>query len=405
VKDLAGNALAADATASFTTAAPADTTPPTVTVFSPASGAANVAVNASATITFSEAMTASTINSSTILLRNQSNVTVAASVTYNAATNTASVAPTAAIANAATYTIVVKSGAAGVKDAAGNPLAADATSSFTTVAPSGGPLSSTTSSIWTSAAVPGIGDSGDPQGVELGTKFTADASGFITSLRFYKSAGNTGTHTASLWTAAGQRLATATFTGETASGWQQVNFATPVAITAGTTYVASYHTNVGHYSVSRSFFSSQFNSGLLHVPANGGVYLYGASGFPTKTYQASNYWVDVVLDSTPPAVVAFNPAAGGSNVATNAAVIVTFSETLSAQTVTANTVFLRDASNATVSASLSYDAASKTVTLTPSGSLVASTTYTIVVKGGSTGIKDAAGNALAADVTASFTTL
>jgi hypothetical protein len=161
---------------------------------------------------------------------------------------------------------------------------------------------------------------------------------------------------------------------------------------------------VGHYSVSRSFFSSQFNSGLLHVPANGGVYLYGASGFPTKTYQASNYWVDVVLDSTPPAVVAFNPAAGGSNVATNAAVIVTFSETLSAQTVTANTVFLRDASNATVSASLSYDAASKTVTLTPSGSLVASTTYTIVVKGGSTGIKDAAGNALAADVTASFTT-
>ena len=47
----------------------------------------------------------------------------------------------------------------------------------------------------------------------------------------------------------GTLLATATFTGETASGWQQVNFATPVAITANTTYVASYHTNVGHYCV------------------------------------------------------------------------------------------------------------------------------------------------------------
>jgi hypothetical protein len=312
------------------------------------------------------------------------------------------VTPTVALANSATYTIVVKGGASGVKDAAGNALAADTLSSFTTIAPTPPPP---TSSLWTSAAAPAIVDSGDPQGVELGTKFTADANGFITSLRFYKSAGNTGTHTASLWTAGGQRLATATFVNETASGWQQVNFATPVAITAGTTYVASYHTNVGHYSVSRSFFNSQFNSGLLHVPANGGVYLYGAGGFPNKTYQASNYWVDVVLDSTPPTVVAFSPTNGASSVAVTAPVSVTFSEALSAQTVSASTIFLRDASNATVSANLVYDAASKTATLTPSGSLAAAKTYTIVVKGGANGVKDAAGNALVADLTATFTTV
>ena len=35
--------------------------------------------------------------------------------------------------------------------------------------------------------------------------------------------------------------ATVTFTGETASGWQQATFATPVAITANTTYVVSYY--------------------------------------------------------------------------------------------------------------------------------------------------------------------
>src|SRR6185436_16072431 len=148
---------------------------------------------------------------STILLQNQINVTVAASVTYNAATNTATVTPTAALANLATYTIVVKSGPAGVKDAAGNPLAADATSSFTTVV---APPAPPTSSLWTTSATPAIVDTGDPLGVELGMKFTADANGFITSLRFYKSAGNTGTHTASLWTSGGQRLATATFTNE-----------------------------------------------------------------------------------------------------------------------------------------------------------------------------------------------
>ena len=99
----------------------------------------------------------------------------------------------------------------------------------------------------------------------------------------------------SLWTAAGQLLATATFTNETASGWQQVNFSTEVAITAGTTYVISYHTNVGHYSQTQSYFSSPLNSGYLHVPANGGVYRYGTSGLPNQTYMASNYWVDVLF--------------------------------------------------------------------------------------------------------------
>ena len=87
---------------------------------------------------------------------------------------------------------------------------------------------------------------------------------------------------------------------EGSSGWQRVNFATPVAVTAGTTYVASYHTNAGHYSVTRSYFASQFNSGLLQVPANGGVYGYGAGGFPTQGYQGSNYWVDVSMTTTPP---------------------------------------------------------------------------------------------------------
>ena len=72
-------------------------------------------------------------------------------------------------------------------------------------------------------------------------------------MRFYKGPQNTGTHVADLWTATGTLLATATFTNETASGWQQVNFSSPVAITAGTTYVASYHTN-GDYSADPNLF-------------------------------------------------------------------------------------------------------------------------------------------------------
>jgi hypothetical protein len=152
-----------------------------------------------------------------------------------------------------------------------------------------------------SSAIPPSGDSGDTGSVELGVKFRADYDGYITGIRFYKSAANTGTHLGNLWTSSGALLASATFTNETASGWQQVIFSNPVAISANTTYVASYFAPVGHYSASANFFS---NSGLddppIHLLQNGidgpnGVYKYSSiSTFPSSTYNAANYWVDVV---------------------------------------------------------------------------------------------------------------
>ena len=75
----------------------------------------------------------------------------------------------------------------------------------------------------------------DTNAVELGFKFQADTNGQITGIRFYKGPQNTGPHVADLWSSTGTLLATATFSNETASGWQQVNFSNPVAITAGTT--------------------------------------------------------------------------------------------------------------------------------------------------------------------------
>ena len=282
----------------LSTTPPSDTTPPTVTMFAPASGASNVATNTTATVTFSEAMNASTVTAGTVFLRDANNVVVSTSVVYNSSTHVVTLTPSSALANSTAYTIVVESGSAGVKDLAGNALVADATSSFTTAA------ISTSSSLWPTSPTPAIVDSGDSQAVELGVKFTSDTNGWLTGLRFYKSAANTGTHVANLWTANGQLLVTATFAGETSSGWQQANFASPVAVTAGTTYVASYHTTMGHYSVSRSYFTSQYNNVPLHAPVNGGVYLYGTGGFPTNSFQASNYWVDVVLSSNGNAIVA-----------------------------------------------------------------------------------------------------
>ena len=164
-----------------------------------------------------------------------------------------------------------------------------------------------TQTIWPSTAVPDRVDSGPDNPVELGVKFRSDVAGFVTGVRFYKAALNTGTHVANLWSNTGTRLATATFTGESASGWQQVTFSAPVAIAANTVYVVSYHCPNGHYSIDVNYFAEDgVDSPPLHVLADGvtggnGVYAYGApSRFPTNTWFSSNYWVDVVFSSQSP---------------------------------------------------------------------------------------------------------
>ncbi len=160
----------------------------------------------------------------------------------------------------------------------------------------------TTSSIWPGTAVPVEADTGPDNAVELGVKFRSDTNGYITGIRFYKASTNTGTHIGNLWTGTGTLLATATFTNETASGWQQVNFSTPAAITADMVYVASYHTNAGHYSDDQNYFTSKgVDNPPLHALANevsgvNGVYAYGStSSFPINGWNSSNYWVDVVF--------------------------------------------------------------------------------------------------------------
>jgi hypothetical protein len=187
------------------------------------------------------------------------------------------------------------------KDTSGN-LATSGDFTFTTApAPATCPCS-----IWSSTATPATVATADNGAIELGVKFRSDQAGYITGIRFYKGTTNTGTHVGNLWSSTGALLATATFASETASGWQQVTFSTPVAIQANTTYVASYHTNVGNYSSTGGGLSAAVDNAPLHALANGtdgpnGLFIYSAaSAFPNQSFNATNYWVDVVFKQTLP---------------------------------------------------------------------------------------------------------
>ncbi len=143
--------------------------------------------------------------------------------------------------------------------------------------------------------------------MELGLKFRANMSGHVTGIRFYKGPNNGGTHLGNLWTSNGTHLAQVTFMNETALGWQEASFSTPVAIAEGETYVASYHSPSGNFSTTNNFFTAEYPVGpvsswplqaLANSAGGNGVFSYGSSSFPSSSNGAANYYVDVVFVNT-----------------------------------------------------------------------------------------------------------
>jgi hypothetical protein len=389
------------ATGVYTATYVGDTTPPVVTATAPANGATSVSQSVVVTATFSEALDPATVSTASFVLRDSSNAIVPATVAYTAATQTAALTPSNSLAASSTYTATLTTG---IKDLSGNALATSFVWSFTTAA---GPVCPC--SAWSGSATPGNASVSDPNAVELGVKFRVDLNGFITGIRFYKGASNTGTHIGNLWTSSGQLLATATFTGESASGWQQLTFGAPVAVNANAVYVASYHTDTGNYAADNGYFANSgvdsFPVHLLQDGASGGdgVYAYGSTSFPSNTYQSSNYWVDVVfaLGASPSAlsVSSTNPAAGATGVSTSTTVSATFSNSIDGTTISASTFQLKDAANNIVPAA--YSTSGPTITLAPTAVLSVGMTYTATL---TSGIKDITGKSLNSTYAWSFVT-
>lgn len=149
-------------------------------------------------------------------------------------------------------------------------------------------------SLWQDVDAPAVESWPNTESLELGVKFRTDVPGQVLGVRFYKGFGNVGRHIGALWTGSGVQLASAVFGAESAAGWQEVRFATPVRISENTTYVASYLAPGGRYAVTQRGLASGRDSGVVHALPSGGVYHVGP-GFPNSLFEDANYWVDLVF--------------------------------------------------------------------------------------------------------------
>lgn len=136
----------------------------------------------------------------------------------------------------------------------------------------------------------------DTASVELGTVFSVSVPGAVSSIRFYKTSANTGTHIGSLWSSDRTRLASVEFAGESEVGWQTARLSAPVRLVAGRTYTVSYHAEVGRYAQKQGAFADGRTLGNRTIRATSGVYRYSAGpAFPSSTWNASAYYVDVLF--------------------------------------------------------------------------------------------------------------
>ncbi|MDT8446622.1 MAG: Ig-like domain-containing protein [bacterium] len=316
-----------------------DQTSPTVSDTFPVTAATNIAINSSVFATFDEAINSSTLTSSTFTLSEGSNQVVA-SVSYSG--TTAVLNPTNNLKASTTYTATVTTG---VRDASFNALAESYTWSFTTKATSDS----------TAPTVSLISPANKATAVAINTGISAS---FDAALDPTSVSATTFTLKASDTAVSG----TVNYSGLTAVLQPSSN------LMANTSYTASLSTDV------------------LDTAGNALAEAYSWS-----------FTTGATADSTAPTVSLVSPLDGATSVSTNSSIAAIFSEYLNPATVS-STTFTVKAGTAAVSGTVSY--LGYTATFTPTSNLATSTVYTATL---TTGLKDLAGNALAASKSWTFT--
>ncbi len=398
-----------------------DLTAPTVSGVTPADGAPGIAEGTNVAVTFSETVDAATLNSTTFTLTKQGSTTpVAAAVSYDAATSTATLNPGADLDSRATYTATLKGGSSGAKDKAGNPLATDKTWNFTTAdtkvpnvgltAPADGATvggivqlsAEATDNIavdrvefLVNGASVGVPDSSSPY--ERNWDSTSIASDTVRIIaQAYDAAGNGATsaaHTVTVDNVAPETSLDSGPSGTVTSTSASFSFSSPEA---GATFECKLDGEAfSACSSPKEYTGLSDGSHAFSVRARDAAGNVDASPVSTQ-------WS---IDTTAPTVTAVTPADDATGVAVSDNVTAAFSEAMNINTIYESTFTLfRQGSNTPVSANVDYDREIRKATLDPVVDLEADALYTATVEGGSSGAKDSAGNPLAGDRVWSFRT-
>ena len=326
-------------------AIPADTTPPTVSSTDPVNGATGVAINRKIAAAFSEAMDPSTITTATFTLK-QGATPVAGSVTY--AGVTATFTPSSNLAANTTYTAMITTGA---RDSAGNSLANSYAWSFTTA------VTPDTTAPTVTVTVPANAATGVPINQNLSATFS-EAMDPLT-------------------------MTTATFTLKQG--------ATPLA---GTVTYAAVGTTATFNPVddlaALTTFTATITTGAKDLAGN-----------PLLNSFAWSFTTGAAPDTNRPTVIATVPANAASGVPINQTINITFSEAMDPATISTASFTLAGPGTTPVTGTVAYDVGSKIATFIPAGNLAQNTVYRATM---TTGAKDLAGNALAANFVWNFAT-
>jgi hypothetical protein len=430
-QDLAGHVLSANFVWSFTT-----TAPPTVVSIIPVNGAIAVSVNATISAVFGEAMSPTTINAATLVLTGPGATPVAGTVTY--AGTTATFTPSIALTTSTSYRATITTGA---KDSAGAPLAANVVWMFTTASPatvdSTNPVNGATAVAVNTAVAATFSEVMNPATINAAT-FTLTGPGATPVAGTVAYAGNTAvfTPTAVLSTST---LYTATITTgarDPAGTALTVNFVWNFTTGAPASVVSTVPANGAVAVPTNTIVSATFSEAMNPSTINGATFTLTGPGAtsvagsvtyagtsatftPTAALAAgtlytatittgardpggvglaANYvWTFATVPS--PSIVSTVPVNGAMAVAVTTPISAVLTGAMNPATINAATFTLTGPGATAVSGIVTY--AGTTATFTPSTVLTTSTTYTATI---TTGAKNTAGVALAANYVWTFVT-
>lgn len=446
-EDLAGNGLENDHVWTFTTGPAPDVTPPTVTVTVPADNAVNVSVNAVITATFSEPLSPATVTAGSFLvLRGIS--PVAGVVTYSG--NTATFTPDDELLTNTEYTATIT---VGVTDLAGNHLAAEHVWTFTTEAGADVTpptvLSTVPANLATNVSVSANITASFSEAMNAATITAASftltqgvnpVAGAVsysgTTATFNPNADlsfntlYTATITVAATDVAGNALTVPVVWTFTTAAAPDVTPPTVIAVApasgavdvvVGTNVTATFSEAMNPASITTDNF--MLMQGAVHINGsisyagntltfNPTVDLEGGALFTATVFTgvedvagnnlaADFIWsftTEIPPDVTPPTVVSTVPANGALGIAIGGNITATFSEAMSAASITTAT-FTLSKGVTPVAGVVTYSGG--TATFNPDTDLDSSTVYTATI---TTGVEDEAGNNLAANFVWTFTT-